>query len=125
MRFLILKNEEVIIILIIKTICLFTGYIIWFCILCFALYFLYHFVCILLRRPWQCIKHLLPWFWIDEDHWNALCRAPKMWRKLSKDDYRAYVYYKRYGRLGIMYSPKHEYWYQPIRHFFIIKTIKE
>ncbi len=45
-----------------------------------------------------------------------------MWKKIDETDYRATVYFNRYGRFGIMYDPKHKHWYQPVRHLFIIKN---
>lgn len=107
---------------IIHFILLITGSIVWLCIIGTVVYCFCHLIRLLCRRPWQFIKHILPWFWIDEERWEELNRSPKMWKKINETDHRAYVYFKRRGRLGIMYDPKHEYWYQPVRHLFVIKN---
>lgn len=101
---------------------LLTGIIVWFLIIGVVIYLFYRFIRLLLRRPWQSIKHLLFWLQIDEVEWRRLHHAAEEWKKIDPDSWQANVYFKRHGRLGIMYDPKHEHWYQPVRYLFIIKN---
>ena len=107
-------------------ICLWIGRIV-FSILLIALIgifiYCFSFLRIPLRRPWYCIKRLMPWKWISKEDYKLykrICqRARKNPDKFEKRKTTARVVRK--GRFGNLIIPDNEHWWAPKNHFFIIK----
>lgn len=108
----------------IKTILLYTGAIAWGLVFAFLIYHLLKSELIRLpfRRPWQFIKHILPWFWIDEGHWREFQQGIDIAMSNSREtEWKRHVELKRYGQLGILIDNLREHWWQPKYHLFIVK----
>lgn len=103
-------------------ICLWTGRVVWILAgiaLLVRLYFC-EFWRLPLRRPWQFMKHLLPWFWETEADWQdreQVLQNPKRRYQNHWDD----VELRRYGCLGIFIDNVRTNWWKPKYHLFIIK----
>ena len=77
------------------------------------------------RRPWQCIKHLLPWFWITERHWQEFQQGVEIaLTDPHEPEWKRRVELKRHGHLGIFINNLRHHWWKPKYHLFIIKTKK-
>lgn len=75
---------------------------------------------ILFRRPWQSVKHLLPWFWIKDSLWAEYEDRLAYYRKTHNAEWEDVELITK-NHFGIMYVPKPKYWWQPKNHYFIIK----
>lgn len=77
---------------------------------------------LLFRRPWQCIKHLLPWFWRTETDWQEMEQSVKNAKTDTfEPEWKRHVILKRWKCFGIFIDEWHKYWWQPKYHLFIIK----
>lgn len=109
----------------------FTGFAVWFIFLAFIFsllsFFLFKGVSILLRRPYYCIKHLLPWKWWSQEKYQCYLKAIEKSKK-SPDDYSNFIHYvelKRKNNFAILIdNDKNKKWYQPKYHFIYIKGVK-
>lgn len=109
-------------------ICLWCGRIIIFTIAAIlasvCLFLIIKGVSILLRKPYYCIKRLLPWKWATE---NEIKGIQNTFDNLYKDDISSLPKWKRNvkiirkGRFGNLYIPNKLNWWDAKNHFFFIK----
>lgn len=100
-------------------ICLWIGRCILFLcsliIVSIILFFAVKGISILLRKPYYCIKRLLPWKWITEKTYFDIVKACNKNTNFSG----ARVTLK--GRFGNFYIPNKANWWDAKNHFFFIK----
>ena len=107
-------------------ICLWIGRIvlsILLIILIGILIYFFSFFCIPLRRPWYCIKRLMPWEWISKEDYKRYKRICQRARK-NPDEFEKWkstARVVRKGRFGNLIIPDNKHWWAPKNHFFIIK----
>lgn len=83
----------------------------------------FSFFCIPLRRPWYCIKRLMPWKWITVNEYKEYKRICNLILK-NPDGFESWkigAKIVRKGRFGNLIIPNKEHWWNPKNHFFIIK----
>lgn len=109
-------------------ICLWIGRSIVFILLIILIgifIYFFGFFCIPLRRPWYCIKRLMPWKWILIEEYKKYKRICFLASKHSEkyEDWKIGIKVNRKGRFGNLIIPNKKYWWEPKNHFFIIKKI--
>lgn len=74
------------------------------------------------RKPWYCIKHLLPWFWISERRWAEFQQGIDIAMSDPREpEWKRQIELKRYGHLGIFIDNLRNDWWQPKYHLFIVR----
>lgn len=118
------NNSRKRVIKMIEKILMLTGLIAWGV---FSICFLYRIltseiVRLPFRRPWYCIKHLLPWFWIDEARWAEFQQGIDIAMSDPREpEWKRQVELKRYGHFGIFIDNLRSDWWQTKYHLFIVK----
>lgn len=72
-------------------------------------------VSVLLRKPYYCIKRLLPWEWLTEKRYSEVVKSLNENPKFSN------VKIIRKGRFGNLYIPNKINWWDAKNHFFFVK----
>ena len=72
-------------------------------------------ISVLLRKPYYCIKRLLPWRWLTEEGYNEIVKVKNENPRFSN------VKVIRKGNFGNLYIPNKVNWWDSKNHYFIIK----
>lgn len=81
-------------------------------------------ISILLRKPYYCIKRLLPWKWVTEEEIKGIEKTLSCLYKdknISLPKWKQDVKIIRKGRFGNLYIPNKVNWWDSKNHLFFIK----
>ena len=81
----------------------------------FSLFLIIKGISILLRKPYYCIKRLLPWKWITEKEYVEIVE------RVGKNPKFPNAKLIRKGRFGNLYIPNKINWWDAKNHFFFVK----
>lgn len=100
-------------------ICLWIGrcvlFLVLLCVTLVIFFFMAKGISVLLRKPYYCIKRLLPWKWLTEKGYNEIKKAK------NENPCFSNVKIIRKGNFGNLYIPDKANWWDAKNHFFFIK----
>lgn len=100
-------------------ICLWCGRVIIFALAAIftsvCLFLIIKGISVLLRKPYYCIKRLLPWKWLTEKEYSEIVKSRNKNPKFSD------VKIIRKGHFGNLYIPNKVNWWDAKNHFFFVK----